>query len=300
MKLGRSAVLVPLACLGLAACHFPSFGGGAKEPVGQVVANVGGEEVTLRDLRTEMGAQAPADPKARKAAEQAALRTIVARKLLAKAAHDQGIDKTPDFAVQRQRAMENLLVQALEAKIAAQVPPPTREEAESFMAAHPDSFAERKILDVDQIRIARPSDSSVLKAMEPIHTMSDMEGLLNQNKISFQRGVAKFDALSADPRLIQTIEKMPANEIFVLPSANIVVISQVRDTHVMPFTGEQAITYAQQYLRRQHIQEAVARQLNATLAKAQPTVRYNKDFKPVGAASASPAPASSSATPAAR
>src|SRR5271165_576732 len=162
----RGALVAVAASVALAGCHFPGLGGGHKAPTGQVVANVDGREVTLRELNAEMGTATYPDPKARKAAEQVALRNIVARIILADAARAQGLDKTPDFALQKQRAIDTVLAQALQQKLISTVPQPTKEEAQSYISAHPDIFLERKVFVVDQIRMPRVP-LQVLKALEP-------------------------------------------------------------------------------------------------------------------------------------
>ena len=92
LKLLRNAA--PIACLALVACHIPGMKDN-KAPTGQVVATVDGQEVTISDLRAEL-ANAPKaqDPKIAKAMEMGALQEIVARKILAKAAHDAGMITT--------------------------------------------------------------------------------------------------------------------------------------------------------------------------------------------------------------
>src|SRR5438477_9293992 len=102
MKPARTNLAILLACIALCACRFPQLGGSPKTPSGQVVAVVDGREVTLRELRAELAGVSFPDARARKLGEQAALKAIVTRRIVARAAHDQGIDKTPDFAVQKQ------------------------------------------------------------------------------------------------------------------------------------------------------------------------------------------------------
>ena len=61
------------------------------EPKGQVVAKVGKEEVTLRDLQAELGGFKAPDAKTRKLAEQQALNQIIVRKSVANAALEVGV-----------------------------------------------------------------------------------------------------------------------------------------------------------------------------------------------------------------
>ena len=116
MKNKMGFAIIPIACLAMGACK---FGGGddKKAPTGQVVATVNGEEITMRDLNLEMaGANIP-DPKAMKAAQEQTLQKMIERKVLAQNAKTQGLDKSPDYALQQNRATEALLAQALQTKL---------------------------------------------------------------------------------------------------------------------------------------------------------------------------------------
>lgn len=275
----RGALVAAVACVALAGCKFPGLGGEHKAPTGQVVANVDGREVTLRELSAEMGNAAYPDPKTRKAAEQTALRSIVARIVLADAAREQGLDKTPDFALQKQRAIDTVLAQELQQKLVAGVPAPTKEEAQSFIASHPDIFLERKVFVVDQIRMPRVP-LEVLKTLEPLKTMEEIEGVLNKDNIPHQRADATLDAVGADPRLVEFIMKLPQNEVFVLPANEGLLVNRVKETKVIPFTGDQATEYATKWLARQRTQEAVSRSFNQYLTAAAGKVQFNKDYAP--------------------
>jgi EpsD family peptidyl-prolyl cis-trans isomerase len=278
MKRFRILLLAPLAAVAVGGCHLPHFGKKAQ-PVGQVVATVDDQEITVRDLNAELAGVTVTDPKQRKVAEQYALGSIIARKILAAEARKQGIDKTPDFAMLRDRAVDTLLAQALAAKVAAAVPPPSQEEAQSFVTAHPNSFADRKIFTVDQILTGK-LDSTILAALKPLNTMDSIQALFDQDHIPYRRGTAEIDALSLDPSVVDAIVKLPAGSAFILPTGNNLMISAVKEARPAPLTGTPAVNVAMQILRRQHSQLAVSRELKADLSQGAASVRYNKDYAP--------------------
>ena len=278
IRAGWTAAL--LASLALGGCHLGG-GGSGKAPTGQVVATVGDREITLRELNAETPPVSNPDPRARKAAQLSALENIVARTVLAKAAVDQGVEKTPEFILVKQRALDTLLAQSLESKIAGQVPKVTRDDADRFIAAHADIFSQRKVWSIDQLRMARPSDPTLIKRLEPLKTLSDIEALLNQEKIPFQHSTGSLDAMGADPRLIDAITRLPPGEVFVIPSNDVLFVNQIKDTKVVPFTGPQSVEYATQMVTRQRTSDAVQRQISAILIKAKPSVHFNKDYAPV-------------------
>ncbi|HEX4182360.1 MAG TPA: hypothetical protein VHY34_03800 [Caulobacteraceae bacterium] len=293
MKLGGKAALAAVSCLGMAACHFPGLPGGNKPPTGQVVATVDGKEITRLELEAELAGVSTPDPKIRKAAEQQALQMIIARTILADEARKQQLDKTPDFALQQQRATDTLLAQALQNKSAAAVPAPTDDEAQRFITDHPDIFAQRKIFVVDTIRMARPTDPDLIKGLEPLKTLPDVEAYLTAHNIEHGRTSGNIDAVGADPRLIDQIVKLPPNEVFLYPGQNgVLLVNQIRDVHIVPFQGDDATKYAMALLKKQRTQEAVGKQMRQIVQADAKQVQYNEAYKPAPqAATAAPKPA---------
>lgn len=292
MKTAWGYLALPVACLALSAC------GGDKgaQPKGQVVATVGGDEITRTQLRAELGQNAAAaggNADARRQLEQAMLQQIVTRKVLADAARKDGVDKTPEFAMLRDRAEETVLVQAYQEKLVKSVPAIGREDVAKFMNDNPDIFGQRKVFVVDQIRMVRPADPTLLERFRPLTTMEQVLGLLQAEKIPYQRGSDTLDAVGTDPNVVRQIVKLPPNEVFVIPLPGGVLINQIRETRVQPFTGEPAERYARQVLANQRQQEVVAKQFNAVLADGKKNVNYGKGFEPK-----QPAPAKAGTVPA--
>ena len=294
MTISRATALIAISCLALGACRFPGIpglSGGGKAPTGQVVATVDGKEITRLELQAELAGVNTPDAKVRKAAEQQALQMIIARTILADEARKQQLDKTPDFALQQQRAIDGLLVQTLQTKLANAVPPPSDEEAQRFITDHPDIFSQRKIFVVDTIRMARPTDPTLVKGLEPLKTLPDIEAFLTANHIEHARTSGNIDAVGADPKMVDQIVKLPPNEVFLYPANGVLLVNQIRETHVVPFEGDQATKYALAVMKKQRTQEAVARQLHQIVAGDAKTVHYNDDYKPAPAPAAAPKPA---------
>jgi EpsD family peptidyl-prolyl cis-trans isomerase len=292
MTINRISTLVAASCLALGACRFPSvtgLSGEGKAPTGQVVATVNGKEITRTEMEAELaGVNAP-DAKSRKTAEQQALQMVVVRTVLASEARKEQLDKTPDFTLQQKRLTDNLLAQTLQNKLANSVPAPSDEEAQRFITDHPDIFAQRKIFVVDTIRMARPTDPNLIKGLQPLKTLPDVDAYLTANHIEHARTSGNIDAVGADPRLVDAIVKLPPGEVFLYPANGVLLVNQVRETHVVPFQGDQAQKYALALLKKQRMQETVARGLHQIVAEAAKTVVYNDAYKPAKSAAA-PAP----------
>lgn len=239
---------------------------------------MGGREITRRELQTEMTGLTAATPAIQKEQQKAALQRLVQRAILVNAAKEQGIDKDPAFALMAQRATDAVMVQMLERKVAASVPAPSDEEVAQFMQTNPDMFAQRKLFDVEQIRMPIPRDPKSIKQLEPFKTMDEVAAFLTQQNISFQRGTNVMDARGQDPKLLKAIIALPPGEIFILSSRSEVFLNQIRNTRLQPFEGKEATQFALNSLKAQRSQDVVARQLRGYLAKAQPSVQMSAEF----------------------
>jgi hypothetical protein len=181
------------------------------------------------------------------------------------------------------------------------VPPATKDEAQRYVDAHPEMFAQRKIFILDQIQMPRPSDPAVIKAMEPLKTFDQIEALLNQNKIPFKQNSAALDVLGADPRVVDAIQKLPPGELFVLPQGQLLTVNQVKDTKIQPVPADKAVPIAQQLVTRQRTEEAIRKRFQQLFSDRAKTVKFSKEFaamNPLGTgAAAKPAGAPATRPP---
>ena len=286
LKIGY--LLAATACIALSGC-------GKKEPTGQVVATLDGKEITAIDLSTEMqGFRAP-NPEIRKAAERQALDAILARRAIAAAAKKAGIDKTPGFAQQEQRAKEMLMVQMWQQSLAKSVPPPSKEEVDQFIASHPNLYAHRKVFEVTQIRTPRTNDPKLIAELRPLNTMESISSLLQSRNIPFRAGKDRLDALAVDPAMVDQIVKLPPGEVFVVPTGNLLTINHIDNTIEAPVADDVARKHATQLITSQRTREAIGRQFQSVIATAQKDVKYSKAFQPPPK---KPAPKAGAAAPA--
>jgi EpsD family peptidyl-prolyl cis-trans isomerase len=271
---------------------------GPKAPKGQVVAVVDGKEITQLELQAELAGVSAPDAKTRKAQEQNALQQIIARRVIADAARQQKLDKTPEFAIQEKRATDVVLAQMLEQKLVASVPTPTAEEAQHYIADNPQMFAQRKIYQLDTIRMPQLAPA-VMKGLGPLNTMGDVDSYLTANHVPHARAATTLDTLTGNPKLTGQVAKLPAGVVFIYTAAGSTYANQVRDTQESPVAGDLAQKQAAAMLKQQRTQLAVQRQLQQYLAQAKGNVQYNPDYAPPAAPAkpAAPAPAASAVNP---
>ena len=248
------------------------------KPSGQVLATVGGEEITALELRAEMAGFNSRDPKVMKQAQQQALQQIIMRKLVAQKAKEDKLDKSQDYALQVMRGEDALLTQLYQRKIATSLPTPNRTEAETYVANHPENFANRKVLTVDQV-IAAPGKIDP-ERYKPINTLEGVKALLDGEGVPYQENVAVIDSLSTDPRMMAQLDKLPPNEVFVIPQQGVLVFNHVSAARTVPFRGDLAVKYALNQLSQQRAREAVVKRMQTLRSDAESKIVYNEAYKP--------------------
>lgn len=307
MTMRTSAVAGLTAALLLSGCGM--FGGSksSEPPTGQVVARVDGQDVTIHEVNAEIATlNAPASTP-RRDLERAALQQVINRRLLANAARAQKVDESPDFVMQRRRAEEALLVQFLSNNIVRNIAPVNRTDAQRFIESNPNLFGERKFLVVDQIAFVPPPNMQQLN-LGGAKTMEAVEQVLTANNIEYRRAPSTIDAIGSDPRFINQVVdllKRSPSELFMfpVPGANGVptmLVNRVTEQRVIPFTGENAIRYAQSILQNQKVQQVLQQEAQKIEKAELPKVVYQKGYEPPAPGKGgAPAPAPKAGQPAA-
>ncbi len=288
----KSMVLVVSLCagLGLSGCdRVKSLLGGGK-PTGQVVATVDGEEITALELRQELGGFSSRDAKVMKAAQDRAIEQLIIKKLIVKAAEEQKLDKSAEFANQMAAGKQNLLIQSYQRKLAQSVALPSRQEAEALIASRPMQFAQRRVMVVEQV-VAPMTDKIKPTQLQVLKTLDEVRGLYESLNLPSQRNVSVMDTLTTPSQLVEQIDRLPQEEVFVVPNRGNLIFNRVISTHSVPFTGEPAIAYATNALRTQKAQEVVSRRVELMRKSAEKSIVYNASYKPAPKTAKSPAKA---------
>lgn len=281
--MNRCTVLL-LACTALVACN--KDGGGAPE--GQVAATVDGKEITASEVRMELG-EAGTDPQDAAAQQPAALRAVINRKLLAEAAEEKGLDKTPQGAMMLQKARELALIQMLQGTIVGAAPKVGPGQATDYVRDHPELFAQRRVALLEQIQAPQIS-AAVVKQMEPIETMDGIVALLEANKVPFRRGNGALDPLQVEPDVYKKVVALGENKVFITPAQGGVQISRITGYKDAPLTGEEAQRAAQAVLSQRQTVGQVRSQFDAIIKEGQKDVKINAAFQPKNAGKAAGAP----------
>lgn len=264
-----------------------SVAGCGKEATGQVAAVVNGEEITLQEINAELGSTAIPDGVDKKAVQQAALQRIVERRLLAQAARDDELDKTPDYLLRERQLRDALLVQLMGQRAERALKVPGQQEIDKFIADNPVMFGNRKQLIVDRIQFALPKNPDQLKALENDHSMDAVAARLQQMGIEFRRDNTQVDSAALGQQRLQQIQALPAGEPFVIPENGVVTVGVITGERAEPVSPANARPIAVQAIRNKQLTDTIQQRLKQSRAAAE--IEYQPGFAP---AANSPASAS--------
>jgi EpsD family peptidyl-prolyl cis-trans isomerase len=252
-------------------------------PTGQVVATVDGTEITQTELNAELGGAKGRNAAEQQAIERSVLEGMVNRTLLAKAAAEQELDKTPDGALTKRRAEQMAMIALLEKSITAKAPAVSSDEAKEFVAENPELFDQRRIFLVEQIAV-NANSPKLLKDLEPLNTMTEIQAYLTSVKLPSQMSFGVIDALQTDPSVTKQIVALAPDAVFVLPQGDSIRINRIRDTQVVPVTGDNAVALAKEILGNQRRQQQLGNAISGILANGKDKVKYSAAFKPAAPA----------------
>ena len=273
--------------LSLAACD--------REPEGQVVAVVNGDEVTVQELNGELAGVGATDGEDQ-GTRNAALDRVVERRLLADVARDQDIESSPEYILRAKKLQETLLVQMLNEKLAREVKDPSPQDVDRMISENPQAFRDRTLFALDQVVFQDPEREDVMASLGPTKTMDEVVAVLNRAGVKFQRGNATVDSATLPANMFAQFRQIGTSEPMIIPAGNRITVAKIIATRPMPLTGNAARPVASTGFTRRETQKRLRELLTAARQEAE--IKYQSGYsKPEGAASANslpaPAPAAS-------
>lgn len=235
-------------------------------PMGQVIARVGSEEVTRRELAAELAASGEQD-QARLVDE------IVARKLLAAEARRAGVDHMPDFLAAERRNRELLLVEQFGNVIASKLPPPSPTDIRGFIAGHPEMFADRRLLLTDRI-VTATNDKTTMEAIAGLGSADAVARYLAAHRIEADRTSIVLDSAQAPAALLGS----PAGHPYVAVEGQYLTATTVLESRPTPVTGTEAENAARAALRRAAVRSAIDREILRLRQSAR--IEYQQGYGP--------------------
>jgi hypothetical protein len=246
---------------------------------GQVIATVNGQEITPQDLQAEARSSAALA----KADSSILLQRVIARALLAQAAHNRAMDRYPGYPADVARLKQDLIAQRLVRSSLKPPPTPTSADLAKVMADNPYTFARRESVTVDDINMLPPPGS--VETLESLKYPSDIMARLTRLSIPNSRRTLTFDTAKVPAPLAARLSTAPVGELFFVRNDNELSAMTVLERSPSAQPPEEAAATATQIFEGVKVQqqiEALVGQL-----RSQAKIVYTNGFVPAHKAQAS-------------
>jgi len=296
---GRAAGLAAMSAaivagMALAGCGRDQPAADARP--GQALASVNGEEITILQLNEEM--QRAGVPAAREqAGRKQLLQALIDRELLEKEAVREKLDRDPKVMQAIERARSLIIAQAYMQKAVGEVGRPTQAEIEDYYNQHPQFFANRRQLALQQLVMPASAVTPELRAAaDKATSLDDVAALLDTRQVAYGRAQVTRSTADLKPELAAKLLSMPRGQLFLVHEGQRALLSAVDEVHDAPVSLDIAAPQIAQYLANRKSKEMAQAEIQRLRASAR--IAYlNKDLAPDAATLPRAAPAALAGVP---
>ena len=248
--IGRTATILVVCAVTLLACSKEK----AEAPTGQVVARVGGEDVTTQELQNEFRlANVPADKQKDPAVIKRLLSQLVLRKYLLQQALTAKLDREPSVLLEILRSREQILASAYINRTVAEKTI-TQTDIDKYIAANPLKFADRQLVSVEQIVFAIGANAqAVVDASRDLKTLDAIDQTLTSMNVPHTRSMGSLNTAEIPETLFNTIQAKKADDVFFIRSGPNGVFFKVTGEQPRPLGGDAASNMARQFIRADNV-----------------------------------------------
>lgn len=290
-----AAALAALAVTTLVACGPKKDVAGDAAAGGEVVATVGGQDLTASQLQIAMQKQRGMRPDAGDAAAKQVLDQLVDEQIVAEKAVAAKLDQDPLVVAQIEAARRDILARRFIEQVAESAPKPTDEAIQKFYDSRPAMFAQRKVFTLQRTDIQVPDDrrSEVDAKVQSVKSSDELSAWLKSQKLAFTTKSEQDASEQLPPNVLEKLNTLKDGQAMVVPSQFGVTALTLVSSTAAPKQLADARPAIEQFLSNQGKRELVMG-LQRTLHK-DVKVEYKGRFaamKPAGDELAMPAPAS--------
>lgn len=215
--------------IGLSGCGDKS----SDSKASQSLVSVNGKEITVHQLNEEL-ARANIQPAQKDEASKQILNALVDRQLLEQAAIKSKVDRDPNVMQAVERAKSQLIAQAYLQSRVANVAKPNNTEIESFYKQNPSLFAERKLVEMEQLLIdSRYINDEFKSALGGFKTLQEVAAWLDAKGIQYDRGEVARSVAELPPQISERLQDARKGQLFVIgmgPRTMLVMMDNIKDS----------------------------------------------------------------------
>lgn len=260
------AMLMLLAAMSLSAC------GDQKNKTNKVLTRVNGHEITAAQLEAELQyASGTAEENAvqRQTMRKQAMEALIDRQVLLEEALRNKLDRDPKLLQVIERFKTQAIVQAYLESKGANLAKPSKAEIDAYFQAHPELFAHRKVLDIEQLAIAAKDFSGALKSeMDTARSLDQMVSWLERHGIAYVKTQLTYTSADLPAEIIGKIKNLGRNHLFVMQDGKQNLLCALTELRDSPVTGDAATAQIERYLLNKKMQEIAAAEIRRLRSSA--------------------------------
>ncbi|MFL9710300.1 EpsD family peptidyl-prolyl cis-trans isomerase [Methylobacillus sp. Pita1] len=262
-KFSAVGVVVVAVSIALSGC-------GDNKPHGskasQSLVSVNGKEITVHQLNEEL-ARANVQASQKDVASKQILNALVERQLLEQAALKTKLDRDPNVMQAIERAKSQIIAQAyLQSKVAS-IGKPEKAEVDTFYRQNPQLFAERKLVEMEQLLIdSRYINDEFKSVLGSFKSLQEVAIWLDAKGIQYDRGEVARSVAELPPQISERLKDARKGQLFVIgmgPRTMLVLMNSVKDSPVSLVDATQQIEQLLLNKKRKEAGEAELQRLKS-------------------------------------
>lgn len=258
----RLTALATVLTLSLAACSGKDEGG--KEAT-QVAAKVGDSEISVHQINQVLSRTPLKDTskEAVQAAGRQVLERLIDQQLAVDAATEEKLHRSPDVVSALEAARRDVLARAYVQKLTASVAKPTPEDVKAYYKEHPALFAERRIYNIQEIRVADASSVlAELRSMtEQDKPIEEIANFLRSKGVKFGGGSATRSAEQIPLELLPRLHALKDGQSLMIATQTGATVLRLAGSQQVPVSEAQAAPGIAQFLANRRNSEAIAAEI---------------------------------------
>ncbi len=281
LRRGGCLALALGCAAGLVACGNSSGDGS------QVVASVGGHEITETQVNTALERQNGIKPDQVEAARRRVIAGLVEQELVLEKARDLKIDRDQRVILNMEAMKREVVASAYVTRIAEGASKPSDKEVQAYYDNNPALFGQRRIYSFQELAITASADQA--KAMQAeltqMKSAADITNYLKTNQIPVKAAQSTVAAENMPMQLLQRVSSLKPGQGLIVSAPggfHVLLLVAAQDS---PLTAEQARPTITTYLLTQNKRQAVEKELASLHAGAK--VAYFGKYADMAASAAS-------------
>jgi EpsD family peptidyl-prolyl cis-trans isomerase len=271
-----SATLVSLFAVSLSAC-------GSKEETAvatQVAAKVGSSEISIHQINQAL-ARTPLSSSSKdvvQAARQTALERLIDQQLAVDQATELKLHRSPDVVAKLEAARREVLARAYLEQLSQSVTKPSSEEVRTYFKENPALFAERRIFNLQELRIPRVGDSlAELRSMaEGGRNLDEVATMLKARGVGFGAGGGVRNAEQVPMELLPKLHALKDGQNLLVVQGQGATLLRLAASSPSPVSLEVATPGIEQFMMNRRTTETVSNEIKRL--RAATTIEYEGDF----------------------